>query len=60
MTTKKTVYNPLDKTNLGTSVANALLAQDLHPLADLSRFHGAECMRCTTTGIFLHTAASAQ
>lgn len=39
---KKTpVYNPLDKENLGSSVASALLMQPLHPLAELSRFHGA-------------------
>ena len=38
---KTSVYNPLDKTNLGASVASALLGQDLHPLGDLSRFHGA-------------------
>lgn len=38
---KVQLYNPLDKTNLGASVASALLAQDLHPLKDLSRFHGA-------------------
>jgi hypothetical protein len=35
------VFNPLDKTNLGASVANALLAQEMHPLGELSRFHGA-------------------
>lgn len=38
---KTTVYNPLDKTNLGASVASALLGQDLHPLGEMSRFHGA-------------------
>lgn len=35
------VYNPLDKTNLGASVAEALLAQDLVPLDGLSSFTGA-------------------
>lgn len=38
---KSPVFNPLDKTNLGASVASALLSQDLHPLDGLSRFHGA-------------------
>lgn len=38
---KASVYNPLDKVNLGSSVASALLAQDMHPMAELSRFHGA-------------------
>lgn len=35
------VYNPLDKANLGSSVASALLMQPLHPLMELPRFHGA-------------------
>lgn len=38
---KDHIYNPLDKTNLGASVAGALLAQELEPLAGLPRFHGA-------------------
>lgn len=38
---KAPVYNPLDKENLGSSVASALLMQPLHPLAELPRFHGA-------------------
>ena len=38
---KASIYNPLDKTNLGASVASALLGQELHVLAELSRFHGA-------------------
>lgn len=38
---KEPVYNPLDKTNLGASVAEALLGKDLFPLADLSPFPGA-------------------
>lgn len=35
------MYNPLDKTNLGTSVAEALLAQPLAPLEGLGSFTGA-------------------
>lgn len=34
-------YNPLDKANLGASVAGAMLGQELQPLGGLSRFHGA-------------------
>lgn len=36
-----TPYNPLDKKNLGASVAEALLGRKLHPLQDLPSFHGA-------------------
>jgi hypothetical protein len=35
------VYNPLDKINLGKSVADALLAQPTHPLAGIPPFEGA-------------------
>ncbi|MDX9751098.1 MAG: Eco29kI family restriction endonuclease [Flavobacteriales bacterium] len=38
---KEAVYNPLDKTNLGASVADALLAKALEPLAELTPFQGA-------------------
>jgi hypothetical protein len=34
-------YNPLDKRNLGISVADALLASPAHPLGDVPRFKGA-------------------
>lgn len=34
-------FNPLDKTNLGASVADALLARPVVPLEDLAEFHGA-------------------
>lgn len=34
-------YNPLDKINLGKSVADALLAQPVVPLAELAAFEGA-------------------
>ena len=35
------VYNPLDKVNLGKSVAEALLDQPHHPLGDVPIFEGA-------------------
>ncbi len=38
---KETVYNPLDKTNLGISVAEAMLSTELHGLDDLTPFQGA-------------------
>lgn len=34
-------FNPLDKTNLGASVADALLARPARPLVELTEFHGA-------------------
>ena len=34
-------YNPLEKVNLGSSVADALLSQESIPLVDLTAFHGA-------------------
>lgn len=34
-------YNPLDKKNLGASVAEALLGRKPHPLGNLTTFHGA-------------------
>jgi len=36
-----TPYNPLDKKNLGASVAEALLGRKPHPLGELPSFHGA-------------------
>lgn len=41
MTARIIPFNPLDKTNLGASVADALLAQSPVPLDDLREFHGA-------------------
>lgn len=38
---KEPAYNPLDKTNLGASVAEALLKKELEPLAELTPFQGA-------------------
>lgn len=35
------VYNPLDKLNLGKSVAEALLKQPAHPLGEIPPFEGA-------------------
>lgn len=35
------VYNPLDKVNLGKSVADALLAQPVHELSEIPSFEGA-------------------
>ncbi|WP_088177943.1 Eco29kI family restriction endonuclease [Azonexus hydrophilus] len=34
-------FNPLDKRNLGASVAEAMLASKVHPLGDLPEFKGA-------------------
>jgi hypothetical protein len=34
-------FNPLDKKNLGASVAEALLSKDIHPLAKVPKFNGA-------------------
>ena len=34
-------FNPLDKKNLGISVAEALLVSEPHPLGELDRFNGA-------------------
>jgi hypothetical protein len=33
-------FNPLDKKNLGASVAEALVSQPAHPLGELKAFHG--------------------
>lgn len=41
MTGKVIPFNPLDKKNLGASVAEALLTKEAHPLADLPVFEGA-------------------
>jgi hypothetical protein len=35
------IYNPLDKKNLGESVAGAMLKEDVHPLGGLKPFEGA-------------------
>lgn len=45
-------YNPLDKKNLGASVAEALLGRKPHPLSGLSAFHGAGIYAIYYTGDF--------
>lgn len=34
-------YNPLDKTNLGVSISEAVLASEVHPLPPVRKFEGA-------------------
>jgi len=38
---KAEFFNPLDKRNLGISIADAVFRQDAHPLKDLQAFNGA-------------------
>ena len=45
-------YNPLDKKNLGASVAEALLGRKSHSLSGLSTFHGAGIYAVYYTGDF--------
>jgi len=45
-------FNPLDKQNLGASVAEALLTQPAHPLAALPIFEGAGVYAIYYTGSF--------
>lgn len=45
-------FNPLDKKNLGASVAEALLSRPANPLASLGRFHGAGIYALYYTGSF--------
>ena len=45
-------FNPLDKTNLGASVADALLARPVLPLGELTAFHGAGVYALYYTGRF--------
>jgi hypothetical protein len=45
-------YNPLDRNNLGASVANALLQQDVVPLGTLESFAGAGIYALYYTGDF--------
>lgn len=53
-------YNPLDKENLGASVAEALLGRRIHPLGDLKRFKGAGIYAIYYTGPFLSYESIAQ
>lgn len=52
MTAKVIPFNPLDKKNLGASVAEALLTKDIHPLSDLPVFEGAGIYAIYYTGAF--------
>jgi Eco29kI restriction endonuclease len=45
-------YNPLDKRNLGVSVAEAMLSQDTVPLGTMTRFDGAGVYAIYYTGQF--------
>lgn len=46
------IYNPLDKKNLGESVAGAMLKEEIHPLGDLKSFEGAGVYAIYYTGDF--------
>lgn len=50
MTGKVIPFNPLDKKNLGASVAEALLTKEVHPLGDLPVFEGAGIYAIYYTG----------
>ncbi|KIH82671.1 Eco29kI family restriction endonuclease [Pseudomonas batumici] len=52
MTGKVIPFNPLDKKNLGASVAEALLSKEAHPLSDLPVFEGAGIYAIYYTGDF--------
>ena len=52
MTGKVIPFNPLDKKNLGASVAEALLTKEIHPLGDLPVFEGAGIYAIYYTGDF--------
>jgi len=45
-------FNPLDKTHLGASVADAMLASKIHPLGDIPEFNGAGIYAIYYTGAF--------
>ena len=45
-------YNPLDKMNLGGSVADAMLESPVHPLGGLESFNGAGIYAVYYTGDF--------
>lgn len=45
-------FNPLDKKNLGASVAEAMLASKVHPLGDLPEFKGAGIYAIYYAGAF--------
>lgn len=52
MTGKVIPFNPLDKKNLGASVAEALLTKEVHPLGELPVFEGAGIYAIYYTGDF--------
>ncbi len=52
MTAKVIAFNPLDKKNLGASVAEALLTKKAHPLDKLPAFQGAGIYAIYYTGGF--------
>ncbi|ANY89331.1 MULTISPECIES: Eco29kI family restriction endonuclease [Pseudomonas] len=52
MTGKVVPFNPLDKKNLGASVAEALLSKEVHPLGALPVFEGAGVYAIYYTGDF--------
>lgn len=55
-----TPYNPLDKENLGASVAEALLGRRVHSLGELTRFGGAGIYAVYYTGAFAEYAPIAK
>jgi hypothetical protein len=52
MSAKVIPFNPLDKKNLGASVALAILSGNVHSLADLVKFDGAGIYAIYYTGPF--------
>lgn len=52
MTAKVIPFNPLDKKNLGASVAEALLSKEVHALGQLQQFEGAGIYAIYYTGDF--------
>ncbi|WP_122376594.1 Eco29kI family restriction endonuclease, partial [Pseudomonas savastanoi] len=52
MTSNVIPFNPLDKKNLGASVAEALLTKEIHPLGDIPVFEGAGIYAIYYTGKF--------
>ena len=59
MTSKVIPFNPLDKKNLGASVAEALLTKEIHPLGEVSAFEGAGIYAIYYAGDFEAYAALA-
>jgi len=52
MTAKVIPFNPLDKKNLGASVAEALLTKEVQPLGQIQQFEGAGIYAIYYTGAF--------